>query len=97
MLHVELKDVLHIVDLVMSDEGIKHKGKAIRKRLKELPTEDVEKVVRCNNCIFGRVDTEGFGYVKCLSRDTPWHRYKEEFSMPPYHFCGYGEKKEGEE
>lgn len=40
----ELKDVLHIIDLVMSDEGIKHKGKAIRKRLKGLPTEDVEKV-----------------------------------------------------
>ena len=50
MPHVELKDVVHIVDLVMSDEGIKHKGKAIRKRLKELPGEDAEKVVRCKEC-----------------------------------------------
>lgn len=39
--YVKVKTVLHILDRVMSDEGIKHKGKAIRKRLKELPTEDV--------------------------------------------------------
>lgn len=39
--YVKVKTVLNILDLVMSDEGIKHKGKAIRKRLKELPTEDV--------------------------------------------------------
>lgn len=36
------KVILHILDLVMSDEGIKHKGKAIRKRLKELPVVDLK-------------------------------------------------------
>lgn len=39
--YIKLKDALHILDLVMSDDNIKHKGKAIRKRLKELPPEDV--------------------------------------------------------
>lgn len=37
MAYVELKKVLRIVDTVSSDEGIKKKYKAIRKRLKELP------------------------------------------------------------
>ena len=41
MIYVKLKDVLHIVDTVSSDEGIRRKCKAIRKRLKELLTEDV--------------------------------------------------------
>lgn len=44
MEYIRLKDVLHILDVVITDDSIKHKGKAIRKRLKELPTEDVVKV-----------------------------------------------------
>ena len=43
-IYVKLKDVVHIVDLIMTDDSIKRKGKVIRKRLKELPGEDVEKV-----------------------------------------------------
>ena len=39
--YINVKDVLHTLDLVFSDDNIKHKGKAIRKRLKELPEEDV--------------------------------------------------------
>lgn len=42
--YIELEKALHILDNVMSDEGIKHKGKAIRKRLNELPGEDVVEV-----------------------------------------------------
>jgi hypothetical protein len=41
--YIKLKSALHILDLVMSDENIKHKGKAVRKRLKELPTVEVRK------------------------------------------------------
>ena len=41
MEYIELKDALHIVDVISSDEGIKRKCKAIRKRLKELPTVNV--------------------------------------------------------
>ncbi len=37
--YIKLKDVLHILDLVITDDSIKHTGKAIRKRLKELPVE----------------------------------------------------------
>lgn len=40
MKYVELKKALHIVDTVSSDEGIRRKCKAIRKRLKELPVVD---------------------------------------------------------
>lgn len=51
MEYVRLKKVFHILDIVITDDSIKHKGKAIRKRLKELETEDVEKVVRCKDCM----------------------------------------------
>ncbi len=39
--YIKLNDALHIVDVISSDEGIRKKCKAIRKRLKELPGEDV--------------------------------------------------------
>ena len=39
--YIKLKDALHILDLVVTDDNIKHKGKAIRKRLKELPTINI--------------------------------------------------------
>lgn len=42
--YVKLSKALHVLDVVMSDDSIKHKGKAIRKRLLELPTEDIEKL-----------------------------------------------------
>lgn len=48
--YVKLKSVVHIVDIVMEDHTIKHKGKAIRKRLKELPTVDAQEVCRCEHC-----------------------------------------------
>lgn len=41
--YIKLKDILHILDLVMTDDAIKHTGKAIRKRLKELPTIEVKR------------------------------------------------------
>lgn len=44
MEYIKLKQALHILDVVMSDDSIKHKGKAIRKRLMELPTEDFKKL-----------------------------------------------------
>lgn len=42
--YIKLKSVLKILDNVMSDDSIKHKGKAIRKRLNELPTVDVKRL-----------------------------------------------------
>ena len=41
MEYIKLEQALHILDVVMSDDSIKHKGKAIRKRLKELPKTNV--------------------------------------------------------
>ena len=40
MEYIKLKDVIHIIYLVMTDNSIRRKGKTIRKRLKELPTVD---------------------------------------------------------
>lgn len=40
--YVSLKSVLHILDLVIPDKTIKRPGKAIRKRLKELPCEEIK-------------------------------------------------------
>lgn len=39
--YIKRKDALHILELVVSDENITHKYKAIRKRLKALPSADV--------------------------------------------------------
>ena len=44
MKYIKLKDALHIIDLVAEDNTIRRTCRAIRKRLKELPTEDVEKI-----------------------------------------------------
>ncbi len=45
MEYIKLKDALHVIYLVMSDEGIRRKGKTIRKRLKELPVLDVKSII----------------------------------------------------
>ena len=42
--YIKRKDALHILELVVSDENITHKYKAIRKRLKGLPSADVVEV-----------------------------------------------------
>lgn len=42
--YVKLSKALHVLDVVMSDDSIKHKGKAVRKRFLELPKEDIEKL-----------------------------------------------------
>jgi hypothetical protein len=48
--YVKLKSVVHILDLVMTDTTIKHTGKAIRKRLRELPRANLVEVCRCDEC-----------------------------------------------
>lgn len=80
--YVKLKDVLHILDVVITDENIKHTGKAIRKRLKELPPADVEKVVRCKEC------TE---WDEIEGECSHWYGMRENC------FCSYGKRKEGAE
>lgn len=46
MEYIKLKQALHVLDIVMSDKSIKRKGKAIRKRLKELPTVSLEDLLK---------------------------------------------------
>lgn len=41
---IKLERALHILDVVMSDDSIKHKGKVIRKRLMELHKLDVSSI-----------------------------------------------------
>lgn len=82
--YIKLKEALHVLDLVIPDEGIKHKGKAIRKRLKELSTEAVTEVVRCRDCehYIHVNETEG----TCgLTDQIMWYEG----------FCSDGERKEG--
>lgn len=86
---VNLEKVMHIIDLVMSDDKIKHKGKAIRNRLKELPTEDVEKVVRCKDCeLFVNNEKAFVTYCK---------RECKNLYVNPNDFCSCGRRKEGAE
>ena len=90
----KLKDVFHILDLVVTDDSIKHKGKAIRKRLKELPTEDVEKVVRCKDCQFA----ESNGGDCNSTLPITYRNYVCEINETKYitlDFCSYGKRKEG--
>lgn len=94
MIYVKLKDVLSILDTVSSDEGIKRKCKAIRKRLKELPEEDVEKVVYCKDC----------KHLYCCSavnrRFFCRHHLGLKGCLNPIEenpFCSYGKRKEGAE
>lgn len=65
----------------------------IKRMVDNAPTADVVEVVRCKDCIFGKVDTEGSGSVQCSNRDTPWHRYNEAFAMAQNDFCSHGERR----
>lgn len=85
MPHIELEDALHAVDIVTADKGIRRKCKAIRKRLKALPTEDVEKVVRCKDCEYYSAS-----HLSCL---YPYHNGDIGING----FCSYGKRKEGAE
>ncbi len=85
--YIELEKALHILDNVMSDEGIKHKGKAIRKRLNELPGEDVVEVVRCKDCIHF-TDIDEYGMCDLFDDGTHANCKKDDF-------CSYGKRKEG--
>lgn len=92
----KLEDVLHILDNVMSDEGIKHKGKAIRKRLNELSCADVEKVVRCGDCQFAEVNGgDCHGVITITTRN--YILELNETRYIPLDFCSYGKRKEGAE
>ena len=82
MQYVKLKKVFHIVDVISSDEGIRKKCKAIRKRLKELPEADVVEVVRCKEC------TE---WDEIEGECSHWYGMRENC------FCSYGKRKEGAE
>jgi hypothetical protein len=84
MIYYGEKDVIHIIDLVVSDKTIKHTGKAIKKRLKALPGEDVEKIVRCKDCEYYSVS-----HLACL---YPYHNGDIGING----FCSYGKRKEGE-
>ena len=84
--YVKVEDVFRILDLVITDDNIKHTGKAIRKRVKELPGEDVEKVVRCKDCIQRKYHC--FGQYYC-------QRYL--FKCKENDYCSYGVRKEGAE
>ena len=87
--YVNVTDVFRTLDLVMSDDNIKHKGKAIRKRLKELPTEDVEKVVRCKDWEY--FSSTNYNINKC-EEHSDYTVYVGEND-----YCSYGERKEGAE
>lgn len=82
--YVKLKLVLHILDLVMTDDSIRHTGKAIRKRLKELPVVDVVEVCRCKDCEYYIPINELEG--KCdLYRNDRWYE----------DYCSDGQRREG--
>ena len=89
--YVSLKSVLHIVDLVMSDKTIKHTGKAIRKRLKELPTADVVEVVRCKKCEHSHWEQE-----PCHGK-TEYYCPKLKSKVDTHFYCALGKRKEGAE
>ncbi len=94
MEYIELKDALHIVDVISSDEGIRKKCKAIRKRLKELPAEDVEKVVKCKDCAFAEENGgDCNGVITITSRNYVLEL--NETRYVPLDFCSYGKRKEG--
>ena len=89
--YIKVKSVLRIIDIVMQDENIKKKGKAIRKRLKELPAVDVEKVVRCKECKNRYVPYRCALWYATSNETEYFIERGDDFS------CSYGRKKEGAE
>ena len=83
--YVELEKALRIVDTVSSDEGIRKKCKAIRRRLKEL---EVVEVVCCKEC---KQWQRNVG----LKVSPNGHCFYHGIETNGLDYCSYGEKKEG--
>ena len=99
--YVNVEDVFRTIDLVISDDSIKHTGKAIRKRLKELPTEDVEKVVRCKDCKHSRICVDNGGVIMCILDSEKDEETDIDYGFLSFHsenhYCSFGKRKEGAE
>lgn len=61
-------------------------------RIKEHIDHAPDAVVRCENCRYCRnwVKWNGGGYFACCRIPSEAH------DVDPYHFCSYGERREGE-
>ena len=91
--YIDANKIDYVVTMVGKDENAGYRAVAFESDINELPTANVVKVIRCKNCAFGEVDTEGSGSVRCLNQNTPWHRYSDEFVMSPDDYCKYGEER----
>lgn len=58
-------------------------------RDKELPSADVQQVVRCKDCKFGRYDIGDRG-MYCGRKNVQLDTYEDDF-------CSFGERKDGEQ
>lgn len=56
--YIERQAVIKIITQIICDTKVRHKGRAINRNIKQLPTADVQEVVRCKDCIFGKYDDD---------------------------------------
>lgn len=78
----------------LNKEGIPYNGE-VNYFIMNAPAADVVEVVRCKDCVFGKVDAE-FDSVMCFCRNAPWdNKYVDYFVMSPLDYCSYGKRKEG--
>ena len=90
--YIEREDAMKIVTDIMCDCKVTHKGRAIRRNIKQLPAADVVEVVSCKDCLYKNEWANDGSYpdYNFCKHSGLWH-------LTDNHFCSYGEKKEGAE
>lgn len=84
--YIEREVALKIVTDMMCDCNVTHKGRAIRRNIKQIPIADVVEVVRCKDCKYWHNDTDCRNVNGLHSVVLNGER-----------FCASGQKKEGVE
>ena len=91
--YIEREATLKIVTDMMCDCKVTHKGRAIRRNIKQLPVADVVEVVRCKDCeYFKSID---YNLNKCEEHSDGWGDHTVYVGEDDY--CSFGVRKEGAE
>ena len=91
--YIDREVALKIVTDMMCDCKVTHKGRAIRRNIKQIPIADVVEVVRCKDCMWWYPREYGSVIGRC---ENPYNGLATEY-IEEDDFCSYSKRKEGAE
>lgn len=88
--YIKRESAMKIVTDIMCDCKVTHKGRAIRRNIKQIPTADVVEVVRCMHCQHFKTNINKENY--CDIHSTTW----DKFYVRDDDYCSYGRRIRGD-